>query len=209
MLVSMVRLGTLMPQTIAFHFDPACPWAWQSSVWLRRAATVRDLEIRWLLFSLAVVNAPAEKRPEAVLSDAVALRSLAWVRREQGNDAVGALYQALGTRVHERGERMSDGLLAGALEDAGLDASVAEQALADDTTVTDILDQHEEAAGRAGCFGVPTIVMPSGRAMFGPVVSTAPAPPEAGELWDHVSWLVEHERFFELKRDRDRGPGSG
>jgi hypothetical protein len=35
----------------------------------------------------------------------------------------------------------------------------------------------------------------------------APVGDRAGELWDHVRWLVEMDGFYELKRTRDRKPG--
>jgi hypothetical protein len=43
-------------------------------------------------------------------------------------------------------------------------------------------------------------------AIFGPVVSEVPDDDEARELWQHVSWLVRHDSFSELKRDRPRRP---
>jgi hypothetical protein len=54
---------------------------------------------------------------------------------------------------------------------------------------------------------VPTVVLPSGKGMFGPVVAVAPTGEAAGELWDHVRVLIEWDGLFELKRDRDRKPG--
>ena len=65
-----------------------------------------------------------------------------------------------------------------------------------------------EAVGDVEAFGVPTIILPSGRGMFGPVVAQAPTGEEAGELWDHVRWLIDRDGFFELKRERDRRAGA-
>ncbi|MBA2312251.1 MAG: hypothetical protein H0V97_05550, partial [Actinobacteria bacterium] len=45
-----------MTKTVQFHFDPLCPWAWESSKWIREAQMVRDIDIEWRLFSLKLVN---------------------------------------------------------------------------------------------------------------------------------------------------------
>ena len=102
---------------------------------------------------------------------------------------------------------MTTDVVRSALGDSGLDASLVDAALVDDSTAKEVRAQHEAAAADAGCFGVPTIVLHSRRGIFGPVIAQAPQGERAGELWDHVRWLAEHDGFFELKRERDRGPG--
>jgi hypothetical protein len=54
---------------------------------------------------------------------------------------------------------------------------------------------------------VPTIILPSGNGIFGPVVALAPRGAAAGELWDRVRYLIELDGFYELKRDRVKRPG--
>jgi hypothetical protein len=41
-----------------------------------------------------------------------------------------------------------------------------------------------------------------GPGIFGPVINAIPEGEAAGELWDRVRWLIEHNEFFELKRTR-------
>jgi hypothetical protein len=132
---------------------------------------------------------------------------LAAVRRKYGNEVVGRLYEAIGMRAHEGGEELSPELVEKALTDAGLDPSLVWQALDDDSTIADVRAEHEAVVSEVGAFGVPTIVLEGGGGIFGPVISSAPAGEEAGELWDHVRWLTERGYFFELKRERDRSPG--
>jgi 2-hydroxychromene-2-carboxylate isomerase len=198
-----------MADTIRFHFDPRCPWAWETSKWIREVARVRDVEIEWAFFSLQEHNKPESsplRNPE--VRGTPALRTLALVRRTEGNDATGSLYKAIGERVHERHEDFTVDLVRSALEDAGLKPELVDEALSDDVTIKEISEEHYAVASSVGCFGVPTIVLPTGEAIFGPVVAIAPTGEAAGELWDHFVWLTKQDYFFEMKRERgDTRPG--
>jgi 2-hydroxychromene-2-carboxylate isomerase len=198
-----------MAEVVKFHFDPLCPWAWQGSRWIREVTRYRDIDVEWKLFSLKLVN-QGRKDPLADRHEqgTPALRTLALVRREAGNDGVGRVYEAIGRHVHDGDEELSPGVVGDALADAGLEPSMVERALEDDTTMAGVRAEHDAAVDEVGCFGVPTVVLPSGKGLFGPVVATAPQGEEAAELWDHVRYLVDLDGFFELKRDRDRKPGS-
>lgn len=198
-----------MTDRVRFHFDPQCPWAWQTSKWIREVEQVRDVEVEWSFFSLMVQNKPETKPLED--NDAkgtAALRTLALVRRNEGNDQTGELYRAIGTRVHDKDEDLTGDLVRAALGDVGLDPGYVDDALADSNTVKEILKEHEAAASEVGCFGVATIVLPSGEGMFGPVITQAPTGEAAGELWDRFEWLTRQDYFFEMKRERgDARPG--
>jgi 2-hydroxychromene-2-carboxylate isomerase len=197
-----------MTEKIQFHFDPLCPWAWQGSRWIREVGRYRDIEIDWRLFSLKLVNQgrtdPLADRHER---GTPALRTLALLRREAGNDAVGAVYEEIGRRVHDGDETFSPEVVKESLHEAGFKRSLVERALEDDRTMDEVRAQHDAAVTDVGCFGVPTVVLSSGKGLFGPVLSNAPEGEAAAELWDHVRYLVELDGFFELKRERDREPG--
>lgn len=197
-----------MTQTVQFHFDPLCPWAWETSKWMREVQLVRDIDIEWRLFSLKLVNeGNVDPLADEHTTGTPALRTLALLNRERGNDAVGALYEAIGNRKHEGGQSMTVETLRDALSDSGFESDLLERALDDEMTMKEVRAEHDAAVEQVGCFGVPTICVPSGRGMFGPVLSPAPTGEAAGELWDHVSWLIDQDGFFELKRERDREPG--
>jgi 2-hydroxychromene-2-carboxylate isomerase len=199
-----------MTQPVRFHFDPRCPWAWETSKWIREVATVRDVVIGWRLFSLYVVNGAPERLEDPDDDRAVALRTLALVAELEGNSAVGSLYVAIGERAHDGDEAMTKATIRAALSDIGLDETLLERAASDRSTIEAVLRDHRAAVDDVGAFGVPTIVLSSGKGIFGPVVSVAPSGEEAGVLWDHVAALADKDYFFELKRDRaDISPGAG
>ncbi len=175
---------------------------------MRDVEHVRDISIDWRVFSLQLVH-EGKDDPLADLhvKGTPALRTLALARRRFGNDAVGRTYEAIGRRVHDGEEELGPEVVRRSLEDVGLDPGLVDQALEDDSTMDDVRAEHEAAVRDVGAFGVPTIVLDSGRGLFGPVIATAPGREEAGELWDHVRFLIDADGFFELKRERDRNPG--
>ena len=195
-------------ESVRFYFDPTCPWAWQTAKWMWEVQEVRDVKVRWALFSLRLVNESIDDPLTDTSAKSVpALRALALAEREHGQDAMAGLYRAIGSRIHDGDAALSPQTLAEAVEEAELPADIVARALADPSTAEDVRAQHREAAESVEAFGVPTIVLASGRGIFGPVVALAPAGEAAGELWDHARWLADLDGFFELKRGRDRRPG--
>ncbi len=45
-----------MPESVTFYFDPMCPYAYQSSMWIREVRAIVDLDVTWRFFSLEEVN---------------------------------------------------------------------------------------------------------------------------------------------------------
>ncbi len=200
-----------MTETIAFHFDPLCPWAWQGARWITEVRDVRGIHVEWRLFSLFLVNEHHEElEADARHRMLFPLRTLALARREAGNEGIERLYLAFGSALHETQPRpeATEDLMRKALRDAGFEPSLLDRALADPTTESEVEEEHADVVAAVKAFGVPTIVLPSGRGIFGPVKAVAPTGERAGELWDHVRWLADQDDFFELKRVRDRKPGA-
>jgi 2-hydroxychromene-2-carboxylate isomerase len=191
---------------IAFHFDPLCPWCWQTSRWMRRLVELGVATVDWRLFSLSIGNSPdgvSAVDPNA--ASVHGLRTSIRVREVGGNDAVGAFYEALGNRhFHDLEKYDNPGTFRGALTDAGLDATLYDDALADIATWHAVIAEHEALVGETKSFGVPTIRLDGGAgpAIFGPVVSEMPTDDDAVKLFEHVVWLVRYENFGELKRER-------
>lgn len=198
-------------ETVRFHFDPRCPWCWQTSVWARRLDKLGELTLEWGVFSLEVINLPEGGDRLALEQTAVsgpALRTALLLRDAEGHAAVGAFYQALGRRLWDevpppRPEEMPDAVRA-TLTELGFDPALVDRALADPGTWDRVLAEHDEVVERVGAFGVPMLVLDGGTGpgIFGPVISELPSDEESIELWRHTAWLARHDTFFELKRNR-------
>lgn len=48
--------------TVDFHFDPLCPFAYQTSVWIRDVRAQLGITINWRFFSLEEINLVAGKK---------------------------------------------------------------------------------------------------------------------------------------------------
>ena len=190
------------PQEVRFYFDPICPWAWRTSLWIREVRQVRPVRVCWSFLTLDGINRAAGNPPkESHQQSLKSFRVLALARRVGGDAAVDRLYLALGRARHERRQHLGEmAVLEAALDEAGLDRGLLDAALADPSTEEEVQEEHAAIAA-AGGFGVPTLVVDGAAPMFGPVIDAVPTGEAAGELWDHVAWLIRQPHFFELKRE--------
>ena len=200
--------------TIAeFWFDPICPWAWMTSRWMLEVQLQRDVQVRWNVMSLAVLN-EGRDLPE----EYVELMRKAWgpvrvviaAQQQAGPEVVLPLYTAIGTRIHLGGRTDFDAVLREALAEVGLPTELAEAAHATDHDEA-LRASHARAISLVGDdVGTPVIAVPGPDgeliAFFGPVVTPAPKGVAAARLWDGTLLVAATPGFFELKRTRRQGP---
>jgi hypothetical protein len=199
-----------------FWFDPVCPWAWMTSRWMLEVEKVRDVEVRWHVMSLAVLN--EDKLDELPDEYREMLENKAWgparvvtaAQQKHGDDIVGPLYTALGTRFHNQGEGPTREAIVAALQDVGLPAELADYADSD-TYDAELRASHKEGIDKVGQdVGTPVIAVPGSDgeqiAFFGPVVTPAPKGEEAAKLWDGTLLVASIPGFYEIKRTRTQGP---
>ncbi|MFI5687083.1 DsbA family protein [Streptomyces sp. NPDC051636] len=203
---------------VDFWFDPLCPWAWMTSRWVLEVEKVRDIEVRWHVMSLAVLNEnrldelPEEYREMLATKAWQPVRVVTAAWQKHGADVLGPLYTALGTRFHNNGEGPTLEAVASALEDAGLPADLIEYAEQEDFEFdAELRASHKEGIEKVGQdVGTPVIAVPGPDgeqiAFFGPVVTPAPKGEEAARLWDGTLAVASVPGFYEIKRTRTKGP---
>src|SRR5580698_9870137 len=129
-----------------------CPYAYQTSRWIREVRDQTGLAINWRFFSLEEINREeGKKHPwEREWSYGWSLlRVAAWLRRgPDGNDRVDRFYAAAGRALHEEGRKVHtpEGA-AEVLAGAGLDPGAVEAALADPTTSDEVRADHDRVVG--------------------------------------------------------------
>jgi 2-hydroxychromene-2-carboxylate isomerase len=193
---------------IDFYFDPMCPWAYQTSVWIRDVRAQIGLDIRWRFFSLEEINRPEGKRhpwERPIAYGWTPMRVAAWLRRIDMS-VCDRWYEACGRALHVDGRRPYERDVAvDLLGSIGAPSTAWDEAIADPTTHDDVHADHDRAVREYGAFGVPILVLPNGRCVFGPVVVPAPTGPEALKLWELCINYSEFGGLFELKTPKTNG----
>src|SRR5437016_2201851 len=197
-----------MTERVEFYFDPMCPYAYQTSVWIRDVREQVGLDITWRFFSLEEVNrVDGKKHPwERPWSYGWGqMRVGALIRRELGNDELDRWYAGIGESFFEHAapthtpdahrERVAE---------MQFDPALVDRAIADETTTDDVKADHDHVTGTYAAFGVPTLVFPNGRALYGPVIAPAPMDEEALRLWEFTRQWSSFPHLYEMYTPKTR-----
>lgn len=198
--------------------DPACPWAWITSRWIKDVAPPRGLDVRWRSYCLEIRDdfdvaptVPENLRDTVRTAHAIShrmLRIFEAVRGGAGEEAIDGLYAEWGRRFFADGSARDDALLGECVTACGLDADFV--AAADETEWDGPIMESMEVAYAFGGpkTQTPVIVVRTQppRGFKGPVMAPAPSGDDAVRLWDAIEMLTNEPGFFEITRPRTNPP---
>jgi len=199
------RSATL-PDSVDFHFDLMCPYAYQTSLWIREVRRLTGLEINWRFFSLEEVNrVEGKKHPwEREWSYGWSMMRIGALLRRSNMDDLDKWYASAGKALHVDGLKPHVPEVAKSLlEELGLDPGLVDEAIQDSTTSDEVLAEHTKVID-AGGYGVPTLFFADGQCLFGPVLIDPPIGDDAVELWDSVVAWTKFPHLYELQRPKTR-----
>ncbi len=198
------------PASVDFHFDVMCPWAYQTSLWMRDVRDQLGLEVNWRFFSLEEINRrEGKKHPwEREWSYGWSMMRVGAMLRRTDMSLLDDWYLVAGTALHVDGRKPHEPEVARhLLREMGLEPGLVDDAIADHTTHDEVRAEHEKVVAAAG-YGVPTLFFPdadgSEQALFGPVLIDPPRGDAALRLWDLVCGWLEFPHLYELQRPKTK-----
>jgi 2-hydroxychromene-2-carboxylate isomerase len=192
-----------MSATVDFHFDPMCPFAFQTSVWMRDVRAQSGITVNWRFFSLEEINrVEGKKHPwQRDWSYGWSLMRIGALLRRTDMSLLDRWYAAIGHELHTLGGKPHEPAVARRLlTDIGVDPAILDAALDDPSTHDEIRVEHQRVVD-AGGYGVPTLFI-DGQCLFGPVLVDPPTGPDAMKLWNVVIGMAELPHVYELQRPK-------
>src|ERR1700756_3300719 len=132
-----VRMDTV----VDFYFDPMCPFAYQTSLWIRDVREQVGIGVDWRFFSLEEINrAEGKKHPwEREWSYGWSLMRIGALLRRADPGLLDRWYLAAGTALHVEGRKPHRREVAGELlRQLDLDPGLVGQAIDDPSTTQEV-----------------------------------------------------------------------
>ncbi len=198
-------LGDMDVSSVDFHFDVMCPYAYQTSKWIRAVRDEIGIEISWKFFSLEEVNrVEGKKHPwEREWSYGWSMMRIGALLRRQDMAMLDAWYERAGRALHEDGLKPHEPDVARhLLSELGFDPGLVDEAIADQTTHDEVRDEHQKVIDHGG-YGVPTLFF-GDHCLFGPVLIDPPTGDAAVRLWHAVTAWTEFPNVYELQKPKTK-----
>ena len=185
------------PTRVDFHFDVICPWAYQTSLWMREVAERRGLEVDWRFFSLEEVNrVEGKKHPwEREWSYGWSMMRIGALLKRRDPALNDAWYLRSGTALHVEGRQPHRAEVArDLLSEMDLDPGLVDEALADPTTHDDVRADHERVTSMGGwgfrrsSSPVPTRMTPASSSARSSSTRRPARPPNGSGTWSSAGW---------------------
>ena len=201
--------------TVDFYFDPVCPYAWIASRWLLEVEQHRNVELRFHVMSLRMLNEDRDVDPDYLANTIRSCgpsRVAAAAAEHFGEQVLRDLYTAFGNAIFDHWRYPAPDELrtamAGALLQTGLPDWLA--AAAETTEYDDALRRsHNAGIAPVGRDAGTPIIHIDGTGFFGPVLNSIPRGSDAARVFDGTRLLAGIPTFFELKRTRTTPPVFG
>jgi Mycothiol-dependent nitroreductase Rv2466c len=200
---------------VDLYVDPVCPYTWLASRWLAEVERQRDIDLRFHVMSLRMLNEnrAVDAEYHAIIEASSGPSRVATaVRVNYGPEALRAWHTAFGLEVfdHWRYPDRTEYQAAAAHALAATDLPVALASVADSTEYDEPLRRsHIEGAAPVGFDAGTPVIHIDGAAFFGPVLNAVPRAAEAARVFDGVRLLASSADFYELKRTRTAPPQFG
>ena len=193
---------------VHLYVDPICPYTWVVACWLREVSERRELDVRYHVMSLGMLNEGRDDDYTRNLHAGPSRVATAIVANE-GRDAFRAWHAAFGELIFDEWRYPTPAeyhdACKKALEKSGLPETLLQ---AEGSTEYDeaLRLSHDEGTRPVGIDGGTPVIHLDGTAFFGPVLNAVPRGDDALRLFDGVRLLANSPDFFELKRTRSAPP---
>ena len=195
------------PESVDFHFDVMCPYAYQTSLWIREVRDRTGLEINWRFFSLEEINrVEGKKHPwEREWSYGWSMMRIGALLRRRRHGAPRRVVRARpGGRCTSTATSRTTPRSPASSSPRSASTRRSSTRRSPTRPPATRCSPSTGGSSQAGGFGVPTLFFPDGQCLFGPVLIDPPAGEAAERLWDAVVAWTAFPHLYEIQRPKSR-----